>query len=83
MAPGGCCRPPGLAAHPTDASAPNQPPLPAQMHKDVALERPPWRSIILKHEHLRQRLYYLPGAGERAPAEGCKELGGGLWVGAL
>ena len=36
--------------------------LQAQMHKEVPPPRT-WRSLILRHEHLVQRLYYLPGAG--------------------
>ena len=37
-------------------------PLPPQMHKEVSQQRA-WRPLLLKHEHLLQRLYYLPGAG--------------------
>lgn len=34
-----------------------------QMHKEVP-PAPVWRSVVLRHQHFRQRLYYTPGSGD-------------------
>lgn len=47
----------------------------AQMHKEVP-PRPAWRSVIVRHQHFKQRLYYLPSRCARGPARG--DAGWGL-----
>lgn len=49
-----------------------------QMHKDVCLDKPMWKSVIIKHKTYKHRLYYIPGGGN-APEISEEILTGVYW----